>query len=218
MTVANMLAAVRGALPGALSVNFTAATDPWDIFEAYTFAKVLEAARSDGYQIDYRGVRAGPPPQFVFRRGPGSIWSPRFSYAVLSYGAAEPLEVHVGIGIEGQSGVAHEADVSVLREGEAEIARRERFAPRARGCVFGFECKYYATRLDLSILREYLGLTTDLRSHHVQHWIVSNVSHPELPMMLKHHNRLWADAVVPGSPGERNLEQQIEPALHRYRR
>ena len=126
--------------------------------------------------------------------------------------------MHVGIGIEGQSGVAHEADVSVLLEDEAESARVNRFAPRARGCVFGFECKYYGTRLDLSILREYLGLTTDLRSKKVKHWIVSNVSHPELPMMLKHHNRLWADGVVPGSAGERNLEQQIEPLLHRYRR
>lgn len=213
-----MLADIQAALPAAVSVNFTATTDPWDIFEAYTFAKVIEAARADGYHVRYERLRPGPPLQFVFRRGPGSIWSTRFSYAVLEHGSAEPLEVHVGVGIEGQSGVAHEADVSVLREGEADAARRERFAPRARGCIFGFECKYYLTRLDLSILREYLGLTTDLRSHHVRHWIVSNVSHPGLPMMLKHHNRLWADDVVPGSAGERNLLQQMEPALHRYRR
>lgn len=218
MTITQMLAAVRAAIPAAVGVNFTAATDPWDLFEAYTFAQVIHSARADGYLVRYERLLAGPPRQFVFRRGPGLIWSPRFSYAVLEHGAAEPLEVHVGVGIEGQSGVAHEADVSVLRSGEADIARRERFAPRARGCVFGFECKYYLTRLDLSILREYIGLTTDLRSNHVQHWIVSNVSHPELPTMLKHHHRQWADNVLPGSPGERNLRQQIEPALHRYRR
>lgn len=218
MTVQGMLSGISAALPGAVSVNFTLTTDPWDIFEAYTFAQVLEAAKADGYQIRYERLRPGPPPQFAFRRGPGSIWSPRFSYAVLEHGTTEALELHVGVRIEGQSGVAHEADVSVLKAGEADIARTERFAPRAKGCVFGFECKYYLTRLDLSILREYLGLTTDLRSHHVQHWIISNVSHPELPRMLKHHNRLWADDVIPGSAGERNLRQQIEPSLHRYRR
>ena len=217
MTVAQLLAAVHGALPAAVATNLNATTDPWDLFEAYTFAQVLEAAKADGYAVAFKRLRAGPPPQFAFRKGPGSIWSPNFSYAELVHGGTR-LEAHVGVRIEGQSGVAHEADVSVLLMDEANLARLERFAPRVRGCVFVFECKYYTSGLGLDILREYLGLTTDLRSTSVKHWLVSNVTHAELPKMLKHHKRDWADAVIPGSPGERDLRQQLEPALRRYRR
>jgi hypothetical protein len=217
-TVGDMLADVRAALPAAVAVNFTVATAPWDLFEAYVFSQVVVAARSDGYVITYVRLQPGPPPQFVFRRGFGSIWSTRFSFVKAMYAPASGLEVHVGVRVEGQSGVAHEADVSVLLGTEAAVARRERFAPRARGCILAFECKYYFSGLDLSILREYLGLTTDLRSHHVHQWLVSNVSHPELPTLMKHHNRFWADDVLPGSRGEHNLRQQIEPALNRFRR
>lgn len=218
MSVTALLAAVQAALPSAVATNLNASTDSWDLYEAYTFAQVLEAARADGYAVTFRSLRPGPPPQFVFRKGPGSIWSTQFSYAELAHGTGVRLEVHVGVRIEGQSGVAHEADVSVLLHEETDIARRERFAPRARACVFVFECKYYAGALGLGILREYLGLTTDLRSSNVRHWLVSNVTHSELPKMLKHHKRHWSDGVFPGSVGERDLRQQLEPALRRHRR
>lgn len=75
MTTAQLLAAVEQALPAALTVNFTTATDPWNLFEAYTFSLVVKAARADGYSVSYAEVRPGPPPQFIFRRGPGRIWS-----------------------------------------------------------------------------------------------------------------------------------------------
>lgn len=219
MTVSQMLDAVEAALPAAVSLNFTTSTDPWDLYEAYTFGQVVEAAAADGYAVTCRGLRTSvDPPQFVFRKGPGSIWSARFSYVGLTHGTTAHLEGHVGVRIEGQSGVAHEADVSVLLHDEADLARRERFAPRARACIFGFECKYYASRLGLGILREYIGLTTDLRSANVRHWLISNVTNADLPTMMKHHKRDWSDDVVPGSKGEQDLQQQLEPALRRFRR
>lgn len=219
MSAAQLLAAVQAALPAAAALNFTTTTDPWDLYEAYTFGQVVKAASADGYVVTCKGLRTGvSPPQFVFRKGPGSIWSARFSYVELVHGTTAHLEAHVGVRIEGQSGVAHEADVSVLLHAEAQLARRERFAPRARACIFGFECKYYTSRLGLGILREFIGLTTDLRSANVRHWLISNVSNADLPTMLKHHNRDWSDDVLPGSKGELDLRQQLEPALRRFRR
>jgi hypothetical protein len=218
-TASDLLDAVRRALPAALGVNLTTQSETWDLYEAYAFARVLEAARADGYTVSYERLRGAAPNQtFVFRRGPGSIWSTAFSFAVLRYDPAPVLEVHVGVRVEGQSGVAHEADVSAILQSEANRARADKFAPRARACVFVIECKYYLATLKLSLLREFLGLTTDLRSHNTQHWLMANVSHAELPAMMKHHKRLWADNAVPQSDGERNFGQQLEPTLHRYRR
>jgi hypothetical protein len=213
-----LLAAVSNALPGAVAINFTVSNDPWDIFEAYTFAVVVDAARSDGYAAHLEALHVSNPPLFVFRKGPGSIWSTKFSFVRLSYGTDTELETHLGTRIEGQSGVAHEADVSVIQRAEGVHARNERYAPRAQSCVLAFECKYYDTSIGLDILREFLGLTTDLRSKHVRQWLVTNVSHPDLPAFLKHHNRDWADNVLPSSAGEKNLQQQVESAFHRFRR
>jgi len=217
--VDDLLTSVRDALPSAVALNFTSATDPWDIFEAYTFALIVKAARADGYTVSYHGLKTvGGSAQFVFRRSPGSIWSPHFSYVHLSHGLSVPLELHVGVRIQGQSGVAHEADVAAIDAGEASQARANRFAPRSRGLLFLFECKYYATDLGLGILRGYLGLALDLRSHSAEHWLVSNVSHPELPSLLKHHNKLWADEVLPASEGEADLLRQVQSRLRRHRR
>ena len=67
MSVAALLAAVQAALPSAVASNINSSTDAWDLYEAYTFAQVVEAARADGYAVTLRSIRRGPPPQFVFR-------------------------------------------------------------------------------------------------------------------------------------------------------
>lgn len=216
-SVAAMLTAVSQAMPSAVGVNLSAVVDPWDLYEAYTFARVLVSARADGYAVSFVQLSQNST-VFVFRKGPGVIWSPVFSYARIVHRNQTRLQVHVGVRIEGQSGVAHEADVSVLKEEEAQSAIRERFHPRPRSCVMTMECKYYLSRLSLGILREYLGLTTDLRSTASHHWLVSNVSHPELPTLMKHHRRDWTDGVYPASQGERHFGQEVETALRKYRR
>ena len=216
MSTASLVAAVNSAIPAAYKSPLVGAIDPWDAFEAYAMTVGLLAAKDDGYTVRLVGLQA-PGSQFVLRKGPGQIWSPHFSYLEIVNGATE-AEMHVGIGVEGQSNVVHEADVCAVDKQEAVNARRDRFAPRAKGLIFLFECKYYAGQLGLGLIREFIGLTTDLRSHQVYHWLVSNVTHAQLATLLKHHNRDWADDVMPTSKGSQRLQSAVEQVLHRHRR
>jgi hypothetical protein len=216
---------VNNSLGAAIQTNLTLKTKPWDLYEAFVMSCVLNSAKTDGYTITFQCIdNTVSPPQFVIRRGPGAIYSPHFSYARIGHGACDPLEVHVGIGVEGQSRVVHEADVCLLVETEAANARSQQFSPRTKSLIGLIECKYYSSNLQLGLLREFIGLTTDLRSVGTRHWLVSNVTHPELPTLLKHHNRDWVDKVLPrkvgqvGQDGRGRFESAIEALLHRYRR
>lgn len=220
----DLVAQIAAALPGAVSPNLTAVDPLWDLYEAYIFSCVLRAAAADGYTIVLLHGCDLPLPtdpsgqmRFVFRRGPGVIYSPDFSYAVATLGSVS-VEAHVGVRVDGQSGVAHECDVSVLDRSEASLARSGGFHPRARGVVLACECKYYTIELPLGLLREFLGLTTDLRSQSMRSRLVSNVTHPAVPLLMKHHHRDWTDEMTPGTRAQERFEGIVEELLHRHRR
>lgn len=220
----DLVAQIAASLSGTVSPNLTV-TDPlWDLYEAYVFSCVLRAAIADGYTVVLRHGNDQPLPagpggttRFVIRRGPGVIYSTEFSYAVATNGSVS-VEAHIGVRVDGQSGVAHECDVSVLDQSEAELARGGGFHPRARGVVLACECKYYTGGLPLSLLREFLGLTTDLRSQSMRSRLISNVTHPAAPSLMKHHHRDWTDEMTPGTRAQTRFEGIVEDLLHRYRR
>jgi len=215
---------IAAALPGAVSPNLTVSTALWDLYEAYIFSCILRAASAEGYSINLQHgdgqalpVGADGTARFVFRRGPGVIYSNGFSYATAVHSSVS-VEVHVGVRVDGQSGVAHECDVSVIDTAEATIARSGGFHPRARGVVLACECKYYTVEVPLNLLREFLGLTTDLRSQSMRSRLVSNVSHPAIPSLMKHHHRDWSDDLTPGTRAQERFEGVVEELLHRHRR
>lgn len=215
---------IKAALPGSVTANLTVTSATWDLYEAYIFSCVLRAAAADGYVVKLlhgSGValpQSGNKRRFVFRRGPGVIYSTGFSYAEISHSPSTRLEVHLGVRVDGQSGVAHECDVSVIEADEADLARTRGFHPRARSVVFACECKYYTVELPLGLLREFLGLTTDLRSQAMKSRLASNVSHSAMPALMKHHHREWTDELTPKSRAEQRFEGVVEEQLHRHRR
>lgn len=84
-----MLARLRrelpSALPSALTAGGPAATAGNDLYEAFLFALVLRAARSEGYQISFADGQGRPPITFRLRRAPGRLSSGgTFTHAVLS--------------------------------------------------------------------------------------------------------------------------------------
>jgi len=165
MTIAlDLLNQIQMTLGSAISPSLTTLSDTSDIFEAYVFSLVIEAATTEGAAVRYRDVHGNSPTVFVFRTSPGYIFSKTQSYthAVISFQNKPPLEAHVGVRVVGKSRVLHECDVAVIEQAEAEMCRLRLVAPRSSKVLIAIECKFYSTPLQLNLARAFLGLTSDL--------------------------------------------------------
>lgn len=190
---------IRNALGAAVLPNLTAASAASDLYEAYVFGIVLDAARAEGAQITYEDVSGGVPTSFYFRTSPGQIWSTAHPYchAVVEFPNKPALEVHVGIRSAGRSGVLHECDVAVMYRDEATACRSHRVPPRHSSLIISVECKFYTTDLPLHLARAFLGLGTDLRADAC--YFVVNTSSGTVEKLLEHHNRKWEHQIYPGA-------------------
>src|SRR5580693_5119935 len=86
-----------------------------DRYEAFVWLLAIRAAREEGATVFLQtagGQVANAP---VLRASPGVISSSNlsFTHAVISFPGRPLLEAHLGIKLDGKSGVAHEADVAV---------------------------------------------------------------------------------------------------------
>jgi hypothetical protein len=131
-----MIAAIAAALAPGISLGPTAPSALSDIFEAYIWALVVLAAKSEGANVHYEDVSQTPVTSLVFRTSPGQIYSTAHAYthAVIDFPQRPPLEAHIGVMIAGKSGVLHEADVMVVRRAEALTCRREGVPPVRPSC------------------------------------------------------------------------------------
>jgi hypothetical protein len=151
------------------AVSYTTASQANDIYEGFLFSLVVATARKSGAMIRYEDVRGKRAHSLTFRTSPGRLYSTRrnYTHAVVEFGTAPPLEVHVGVKVEGSSGVEHECDVMVVDAQEAALCRREKTFPRAGKCLLVIECKYYTAHLPLGQARGFAGLSADMgnRAH-----------------------------------------------------
>src|SRR5258706_11949688 len=116
-TEEQLLAEIEQALSSALTPSLTRWSDGADLYEAYVFSLILDAATVEGAVISFRNVDGTPPTTFTFRTSPGHIYSRRraYSHALLQFSDVPLLlEVHTGVYVSGKSGLIHEADVLVL--------------------------------------------------------------------------------------------------------
>jgi hypothetical protein len=197
----NLLSEIQSALGGAVTPNLTAQDAASDLFEAYLFGLVIQAAREEGAQVDYQDVHGNRPPQFVFRTSPGQIYSTAhpYTHAILRFPAHASLEAHVGVRVIGKSGVLHECDVLVLDHAEAATCRADRIPPRTASVVLAVECKYYASDLPLHLGRAFMGLSSELKKDDCI--FVSNTTSRSVERLLTNTKRLWEREVFPASPG-----------------
>ncbi|WP_405165914.1 hypothetical protein OG203_12995 [Nocardia sp. NBC_01499] len=165
--VDELLAELRAHLRAA--VSYTTASMPNDVYEGFLFSLVIATARKSGAQIRYQDVNGSMASNLVFRTSPGWLYSTarNYTHAVLEFGRAPELEVHIGVKVQGNSGVEHECDVVVLDAEEADLCRFARTSPRASKCLLVIECKYYTGHLPLGQARGFAGLSADLgrRAH-----------------------------------------------------
>src|SRR4051812_28193924 len=111
-----LLAEIQQALGSATVPSLTNASAVSDIYEAYLFSLVLQAARTEGADVTLACINGGVPSTFVFRTSPGYLNSQHrnYGYALIEFPGCPALEAHLGVRVSGHSTVLHECDVSVL--------------------------------------------------------------------------------------------------------
>lgn len=212
-----LLRDISASLGAAIAPSLTVASAASDLFEAYVFSMVLDAARAEGATIFYENVNRAPPTQFVFRTSPGYIFSTTqpYTHAVIRFGRMPQLEAHVGVRIEGISKVLHECDVAVLYRDEAEVCRSNRVSPRSAKTLLSVECKFYSSDVPLGLARAFLGLTSDVGRDN--RFYVVNTSSRSSEKLLAYHKKKWDHYVVPGASGLPRLQGEFRSVFKNFK-
>ncbi|WP_207460265.1 hypothetical protein [Azospirillum sp. SYSU D00513] len=220
----HLMAEIQSALSLAITPNLTAASDGADLYEAYVWALVLEAAQSEGGNITFKDINGNTidgvaHAQFHFRTSPGAISSDRhpYSHAEIHFQKCPLLEAHVGIYIAGKSQVRHECDVAVLFSDEAEFCRQQKTHPRCSKVVLAAECKYYIdSDLGINLGRSFLGLIQDIQKKN--RFFVSTKDGESVKKLFARHEKRYELGMSPLTTNiERRLLSNFEQAFRDYR-
>lgn len=212
-----LVRAIEALLPASIAPAAAAAPAASDLYEAYLFAELLTAAGRLGGVITYETVDGLNATQLLFRTSPGQIYSRRqqYTHAVIRFQGQSALEAHVGVRVDGQSGVLHECDVLAMRRTEARNCRALQIAPRSSSLVVAVEAKFYATPLDIDLGRSFVGLIGDISAKWP--YLASNsTSGPIARLFAKKRDRHFYERAVPGSPASIRLRSFFEDAFARY--
>ena len=223
-TPRDLLASIRSNLPSALPTTMTAGglkpTAGNDLYEAYIFGLVIEAARTLRYQVSFHNAH-GAASNLHLRRSPGRISSsgapgPLFTHAELSIGARPPLELHTGVVVVGKSKVVHEADVLLLPTADADRCRLTNVDPPSGAARLIVEAKYYTNPVNLGTARGFLGLSKDLSAKKVS--FACTVADATSTALLAGTPTVEYDiGVLPFRNGEVSLRSFVQRLLRDYR-
>jgi hypothetical protein len=215
-----LLNQVQAALGPAISPSLTAASAANDVFEAYVLGLILEAGRRETATVSYEDVTGATPAVFTFRTSPGFIFSrnQNYTHAIITFSRKPPLEAHLGIYVEGASGVLHECDVAVLNRVEAQACRASQASPRSTKLLIATECKFYAATPSLGLGRGFLGLTDDITARDC--FFVMNRTAPSIERLLARRRRhMCRESIIPANPGDVELlMNSFRSAFREYKR
>ena len=199
-----------------VSISYNRRSAVYDVYEGFVFALIIRAAVAAGASVSYENRNGNGAIELIFRTSPGMLYSDAHDYthAVLAFPQCAPLEVHVGVRVQGRSGVLHECDILVLPADEAQLSRNKEVAPRGAKSLLAVECKYYAGHLGLHLARGFHGLHADLGLRNP--FFVANIGAPRIERYLSYHKRSWEHNVMPSTPEMRYFEGQVREAFKRY--
>lgn len=149
-----------------------------DAYELYVYSLLLYAATVAHCDVQFYMTSGQRAQDLVFRHGPGDLPKNQYSHAVVtpprSARRRQPIEVHIGVRVEGHSSVGHECDIAVLTQYEASRSRHFGQAPSNRGLRAVVECKLYSKKLPLAHGRGMLGMAHDYGKYVLQVSLVTN--------------------------------------------
>src|SRR5262245_38472394 len=95
-----LLQQIKNALSAAVTPSLTAGSNGDDLYEAYAWSVVLDAARRRGASIEFKDrTGANISTDFYFRTSPGELWwgAQNYCHAQIDFQNCPLLEAHVGI-------------------------------------------------------------------------------------------------------------------------
>lgn len=201
---------------GDRTVSYNSASAAWDVYEGYAFGLVIRASVAAGGHIQYEDRFGNTTNNLVFRTSPGMLYSTAqpYTHAVIHFPGCPPLEAHVGVRVQGKSGVLHECDVLVLPVAEAELSRTNDVAPRGTRSLIAIECKYYAGHLSLQLARGFHGLHADLGVKNP--YFIANLKAQRIQRYLTSLSRNWESGVIPNTQEATFFVGQLREAFKKY--
>lgn len=187
-TLTDLKAAYDANLAGYAPVTTPTAAN--DAFEIYVLTLALRAGKQEGAAVQFQSAKGpGNPSPLRFRTSPGSIYSRAHDYThgLLSFPNGPIFEAHIGVYVQGLSGVLHECDIAIIDAAEASFCRNNSVHPKRAKVYLAAECKFYTGKLGVSIGREFLGITCDLGKE--GRFLLSNSNGHSVDRVLAHHKR-----------------------------
>jgi hypothetical protein len=129
----------------------------------------LAEPRPDGCQ--FRRIQT-----IVFRRSRADVLARPDSATRRRLGRKD-FEIHVDVTFEGQSGAAHEIDVSIVDARHSQDVRRTGRLPRTnKHLVCAFECKFYTSAPGVALARTFVGLTRDCSANRLDGFVANRTT------------------------------------------
>lgn len=199
------------------AIPYRSAFDVSDVYEAYIFSLIVATASRHGANVFYEDVHGSKVTDLVFRTSPGQLYGDarHFTHAVIEFDGAPALEAHVGVCVQGSSGVLHECDVLVLPSEEAALSRAQRIAPRGSQSVLIVECKYYVSTMGIGLARNFEGLRADVRAKS-ELFVSNDASSSSVVRYLNARKREFERNVVPSAAQVGYVQAEIRKTFKAY--
>ncbi|HLO48127.1 MAG TPA: hypothetical protein VK211_06865 [Kamptonema sp.] len=200
-----LLSQISSKVRAAINPKFNTAVEQSNIFDVYLFSIVLKAIANEGGDIYYKDVFDHHPTSLVFRTTPGRIHGNvhPYTHAMVEFPKKPPLEVHIGVKVQGRAGVLHECNILVLNQKEADLCRLLNREPRHSQVIIAIKSQYYTSPLKTEIAGAFIGLASDIR-YEGGSYFISNSSSDAVAKLLTIARKKWEHNISPKATNDVN--------------
>ncbi|GIF48191.1 hypothetical protein DFJ67_3522 [Asanoa ferruginea] len=212
--VGALLTELADAMQG-VATPFTRADAADRIYEGFLFAQVIATAAECGGRVIYEDCYEKEVQDLVFRGAPGVIHGRgrrSFTHAVLYFGAARPIEVHLRVKVQWKN-FDGESDVLLIDTNAARHSRDKRQLPKPSGCVLTIEGKYYPLGVPRDEALKYVGMRRSFPPSMASLFVTNSFS-THARKCLSHANRLpFEFGAMPGTRFQTYVRAHIREAF-----
>lgn len=196
---------IKSKLSSSINPDFNGVTEQANIFDVYLFTILLKALANEGATIYYNNILDETPKYLTFRKTAGKIHGTAhpYTYAVVEFADKPPLEVHLGVKVQGRAGVLHNCNILILYQKEANMCRLLNREPRHSQVILAVKSQHSTSELKLEMAGAFIGLASDIRYEGGSYFISNSYSEP-VAKLLTMARKKWEHKIFPSSTNDVN--------------